>query len=151
VFQWNTHLCVVVGKQRNEKYTLSLRLELVKVGGYDFPHPCDDQQNSHIFFECTYLTLSLTCLLQTLLITGDSIVVMEWDYIYIYIYETADPTGTLSIPQITHEWIWSKSGMILAEENRRSRRKTWSSATLSIIYPTRTYIGDGYGTALINY
>jgi hypothetical protein len=31
------HICVLVRKQRNEKYILSLNLELVNVGGYDFP------------------------------------------------------------------------------------------------------------------
>lgn len=29
---------MLAGKQRNEKYTLHLSLELVKVKGYDYPH-----------------------------------------------------------------------------------------------------------------
>jgi hypothetical protein len=37
----NSHLYVLVGKQRNEKSILSLSLELIKVSGYDFPYPCD--------------------------------------------------------------------------------------------------------------
>jgi hypothetical protein len=35
-----------VVKQRNEKYILSLSMELVKIGGYDFPGPRDGPQNS---------------------------------------------------------------------------------------------------------
>jgi hypothetical protein len=42
---------VLVGKYRNEIYILSLSLELAKVGGYDFPHPCDDPQNSRLYFK----------------------------------------------------------------------------------------------------
>jgi hypothetical protein len=33
-----------------EKYILSLSLELVKVSGYGFPHPCEGLPNSHLFF-----------------------------------------------------------------------------------------------------
>jgi hypothetical protein len=51
VFQWNSQLCTLVGKQRSEKYILSLSLELVKMGSYDFSHPCDDPQNSQVFFK----------------------------------------------------------------------------------------------------
>jgi hypothetical protein len=40
-------------------------------------------------------------------------------------------TGPLFIPQMIHEWIWSSGGMILTGENRRTRRKTCPSATLS--------------------
>jgi hypothetical protein len=31
--------------------SLSSSLELVKVGGYDFPHPCVGLQNNHFFFK----------------------------------------------------------------------------------------------------
>jgi hypothetical protein len=41
VLQRNSHLYVFVGKQRNEKYVLSLSLELVNVGRYDFLHLYD--------------------------------------------------------------------------------------------------------------
>jgi hypothetical protein len=40
-----------VGKQRNKKYILNLSMELVKVDGYDFPHPFDGSRNSHLFFK----------------------------------------------------------------------------------------------------
>jgi hypothetical protein len=36
------------------------------------------------------------------------------------------------------QWIWSCGGMILTGENRRTRRKTCPSATLSNTNPTRT-------------
>jgi hypothetical protein len=42
---------VLVGKYRKEKYVLSL--ELVKVGGYDFPHPYDGPWNSHLISKWT--------------------------------------------------------------------------------------------------
>jgi hypothetical protein len=45
-----TSVCLWENK-RNKKYTLSLSLELIKVGGYDFHHPCDGPQNSHLFFK----------------------------------------------------------------------------------------------------
>jgi hypothetical protein len=35
----------------NEKYVLSLSLELVKVVGYDFPHLFDNPSESHLFFK----------------------------------------------------------------------------------------------------
>jgi hypothetical protein len=38
MLQWSLQLCVLVGKQRNEKYILILMLEFVTVSGYDFPH-----------------------------------------------------------------------------------------------------------------
>jgi hypothetical protein len=47
-------------------------------------------------------------------------------------------TGPLSIPQMTHEWIWSSGGMILTGENRRTRRKSCPGATLCITNPTWT-------------
>jgi hypothetical protein len=40
-----------------------------------------------------------------------------------------------------HELIWSSSGMILTEENRRIRRKTCPSATLSTTKPIQTDLG----------
>jgi hypothetical protein len=40
MFQRNSNLCVLVGKQMNEKYILRLCLESVEVGGYDFLDPC---------------------------------------------------------------------------------------------------------------
>jgi hypothetical protein len=39
------------GKMEGQKYILSLRLKLVKVGGYYFPHLCDGPRNSHLFFK----------------------------------------------------------------------------------------------------
>jgi hypothetical protein len=39
---------MLVGKQTNEKYILSLSLDL---GGYDFPHPCDGPRSSHLFLK----------------------------------------------------------------------------------------------------
>jgi hypothetical protein len=44
-------LCVFLGKLKNEKCMLSLSLELVEVGGYGLPHPCDGPRNSHLFFK----------------------------------------------------------------------------------------------------
>jgi hypothetical protein len=44
------HICGACG-QVEEQNILSLCLELVKVGGYDFPHPCYGPQNSHLFFK----------------------------------------------------------------------------------------------------
>jgi hypothetical protein len=51
----------------------------------------------------------------------------------------------LSIPQMIHEWLWSSSGMILTGENRRTRRKTWSSASLSATNPKWTALGANPG------
>jgi hypothetical protein len=51
---------------------------------------------------------------------------------------TGSLTAPLSIPQMIHEWIWSSGEMILTGENRRTRRKTCPSATLSTINPTWT-------------
>jgi hypothetical protein len=48
----NSHLRVLVRKQRNEKYNFSLNLELVlKAGDYDFPQPRDGPRNCHLFFK----------------------------------------------------------------------------------------------------
>jgi hypothetical protein len=43
-------ICVFEGKQRSKKCKLSLTLELVKVGGYDFPTHVMAPRNSHLFF-----------------------------------------------------------------------------------------------------
>jgi hypothetical protein len=42
------HICVCLWENRNKKYILSLSLELVNVGSYDFPHPSDALQNSQM-------------------------------------------------------------------------------------------------------
>jgi hypothetical protein len=42
-------LCALVGKWKIKKYILSLSLELLKVGGYDFPQPHDYPRNSGLF------------------------------------------------------------------------------------------------------
>jgi hypothetical protein len=50
-----------VEKQMNEKYVLSFRLKLIKVGGYDFPtHVMAPEQSPHL---TSPQTLNLTCLL----------------------------------------------------------------------------------------
>jgi hypothetical protein len=49
--------------------------------------------------------------------------------------------GPLGHPQIIHEWIWSSGGMILTGENRRTRRNSCPSATLSTTNTTWTYLG----------
>jgi hypothetical protein len=54
--------------------------------------------------------------------------------------------GPLSIPQTTHEWTWSSGGMILTGENRRTRRKTCTSATLSTTDPKWTALGANPAT-----
>jgi hypothetical protein len=46
-----TFLCVLVNKQSNEKYILSLSMGLVKVGGYDFPTHVMAPGNSRLFFK----------------------------------------------------------------------------------------------------
>jgi hypothetical protein len=47
-------------------------------------------------------------------------------------------TGPLSTPQMIRERIWGSGGTMLTAENRRTRRKTCASATLSSTNPTRT-------------
>jgi hypothetical protein len=54
---------------------------------------------------------------------------------------TGSLKGPLSILHMIHEWIWSSGGMILTGENRRTRKKTCPSATLSTTNPTRTNLG----------
>jgi hypothetical protein len=54
-------------------------------------------------------------------------------------------TGPLSIPHMIYEWIWSSGGMILIRENRRTRRKSYPSATLSTINPILTELGAESG------
>jgi hypothetical protein len=46
---------------------------------------------------------------------------------------------------MTYEWIWSSRGMILTGENRRTRRKTCPSATLSTTNSTWTALGANPG------
>jgi hypothetical protein len=55
-------------------------------------------------------------------------VTMGWDCVSV---ELRPLTGPFSIPQMIHEWIWSSGGMILTGENRRTRRKTCPSVTLT--------------------
>jgi hypothetical protein len=43
------HICICLWEKRNENYILSFSLELIKVGGYYFPHPCDGPRSSHLF------------------------------------------------------------------------------------------------------
>jgi hypothetical protein len=59
-------------------------------------------------------------------------VTMGWDCLC----GTGPLTGPLSIPQTIYEWIWSSGGIILTGENRRTRRETCPSATLSTTNPT---------------
>jgi hypothetical protein len=56
------------------------------------------------------------------------IVTMKWDYASM---KLGPVTGPLSILQIIYEWLWICGGMILTGWNRRTRRKTSSSAILS--------------------
>jgi hypothetical protein len=44
-------ICVCLWEKKRNGKILSLGLELVKVGGYDFPHPGDGPRNSHVFFK----------------------------------------------------------------------------------------------------
>jgi hypothetical protein len=44
------YVCLRIDKER--KYVLSLNLELVKIGGYNVPNPCDGTHNSPIFLSC---------------------------------------------------------------------------------------------------
>jgi hypothetical protein len=46
------YICVCLWENRGmKKFILSLSLELVKVGSYHFPCPCDGPQNSYLFFK----------------------------------------------------------------------------------------------------
>jgi hypothetical protein len=47
VFKRKSHLCMLTGKQSNEKYILSLRLGAVNASGYNFTRPRDEPWNSH--------------------------------------------------------------------------------------------------------
>jgi hypothetical protein len=58
---------------------------------------------------------------------------------------TGPLTDPLSIPQMIHEWIWSSGGMILTGENRRTRRKTCPSVTLSTTNLTWAALGANMG------
>jgi hypothetical protein len=84
------------------------------------------------------------------------------DSVRLHLCGTAAANGPIVHPQMIslHEWIWSSGGMILTGENRRSRRKTCPSATLSTTNPTWTVLGTNpglnpatnslwYGSALI--
>jgi hypothetical protein len=68
-----------------------------------------DTQRPHVFFLIVIVRVGLDCVSVELRLL----------------------TGTLSIPQMIHEWIWSSGGMILTGENRRTRRKTCPSATVT--------------------
>jgi hypothetical protein len=59
--------------------------------------------------------------------------------------ETGPLTGPLSFTQMIHEWIWSSGGMILTQENWRTRRETCPSANLSTINPTSADMGAHLG------
>jgi hypothetical protein len=54
-------------------------------------------------------------------------------------------TGPLPIPKMTHQWIWSNSGMILTVENQTTQRTTSAGATLSTTNPTWTALGTHLG------
>jgi hypothetical protein len=56
-------VCVCVWGVIRTNNTLILSFELVKVGGYDFPHPCDSPRNSHLSIQRPLYALSLTCLI----------------------------------------------------------------------------------------
>jgi hypothetical protein len=48
-------------------------------------------------------------------------------------------------PQMIYERMWSSGVMILTGENRRTRRKTYPSATLSTTNPTWSNLGTNAG------
>jgi hypothetical protein len=61
------------------------------------------------------------------------IVAVGWDYVPI---EMRPLTVRPFVPKMIHEWIWSSGVMTLTGENRRTRRKTCPSATISTTNPT---------------
>jgi hypothetical protein len=81
---------------------------------------------------------------------------VETTFIYFYFCDgvrlclcgTGSLTGPLSISRMIHEWIWSNGGIILTGENRRTRRKTCPSATLSTTNPTWTDLGTNRSSAV---
>jgi hypothetical protein len=62
----------------------------------------------------------------------------RFDEVRLCLCGTGPLLGPLSIPQMIREWIQSNGGVILTGENRRTRRKTCPSATLSTTDPTWT-------------
>jgi hypothetical protein len=90
----------------------------------------------------TYSLFLKTVNLRTSLIVVTVIVAVGRDYVFVELRPLSDP---LSILQTIHEWIWSSGGMILKWENRRLRRKTCPSDTLSTKNPTRTALGTNSG------
>jgi hypothetical protein len=68
-------------------------------------------------------------------------IAMAWDSLC----ETGHIRSPLSIPQKKNEWIWSNREMILAGENRRTRRNTCPSATSVTTNPTWTELGANPG------
>jgi hypothetical protein len=54
----NSYLCACK-KIDERKVISSLSLELVKVGGYDFTHPCDGPRKSRRFFKWSLVDIEL--------------------------------------------------------------------------------------------
>lgn len=48
-FQRNSHLYLIVEKQRNRKYIPIFSLKLAEAGGYNPSHPCDCSRNNRLF------------------------------------------------------------------------------------------------------
>jgi hypothetical protein len=48
---FNSHPCGLVRKTEEGKYIVNLILDLISVGGYDFPHQCVGPWHSYLFFE----------------------------------------------------------------------------------------------------
>lgn len=42
------HINTLLARQKNKEHILRFRLELVKMGGRDFSHPCDGRRNIHL-------------------------------------------------------------------------------------------------------
>jgi hypothetical protein len=70
------------------------------------------------------------------------IVAKVGDYVFV---ELRPLTCPLSSPQVIHKWIWSNGGMIWKDKNRRTRRKTCPSPTLSTTNPTWTALSTNPG------
>jgi hypothetical protein len=44
-------IIIIIGGKEEEEIYPQLKLRVTKVDGYDFPHPCDDPRNSHLFLK----------------------------------------------------------------------------------------------------
>jgi hypothetical protein len=95
---------VLVGKQRNEKYILSLSLILVKAGIYDFPHSCDSHQNNCLFLKFPSVDIEFNSA-----VSGDNVALKNLglfrlpssDYKYFYFYRSkAKVSRIMDLPWI---------------------------------------------------